>query len=167
MLSVGCEPKAVGRKVINHEGILRKEERFDITVQPDDRLVLRRKPEVVTVIGEIVHPTSHLYEKGRDRNDYIGMSGGATRKADPRYVCVVRANGGVIANGVSQSRRRVCRRCVLKLMRAYRHPYATLTAYFRGIRREPKKAFCLARHIHDARVLISILMPEGTRVDGS
>jgi len=39
--------------------------------------------------------TSHLYDPGFARDDYIRMSGGTTQKADDRRIYVVRANGSV------------------------------------------------------------------------
>jgi protein involved in polysaccharide export with SLBB domain len=42
-------------------------------------------------------PTSHVYEPGLTRNDYIAKSGGITQKADKKRIYVVRANGDVIS----------------------------------------------------------------------
>lgn len=53
----------------------------------------------VTVIGEVQSTTSHLYSKELTRNDYVGMSGGFTPRADEKRVYVVRANGSVVARG--------------------------------------------------------------------
>ena len=51
----------------------------------------------MTVTGEVFYPTSHLYERGLDRKDYVNMSGGATREADAKHIYVVRADGSVDA----------------------------------------------------------------------
>ncbi|HIC81369.1 MAG TPA: ATPase [Kiloniellaceae bacterium] len=71
---------------------------YDVTLKDGDEIVIPKLTQEVTVIGEVFHPTSHLYAKKLDKEDYINMSGGATRKADTRNVYVVRANGAVIAN---------------------------------------------------------------------
>jgi polysaccharide export outer membrane protein len=98
--------RPVGRLVINLPKLLAtsregRRSEYDVTLKDGDKIFIPQLTQEVTVIGEVFHPTSHLYEKGLDRNEYIDMSGGATRKADARHVYVVRANGGVIANGSS------------------------------------------------------------------
>jgi len=62
-----------------------------------DELVIPSTMQEVTVIGEVFHPTSHLYQNGLSRDDYINQSGGATKKADEKRIYVVRANGAVMA----------------------------------------------------------------------
>jgi polysaccharide export outer membrane protein len=57
----------------------------------------------VTVTGEVFYPTSHLYKRGMDREDYVSMSGGATKKADDRRIYVVRANGSVVSRDARAS----------------------------------------------------------------
>ena len=42
-------------------------------------------------------PTSHVFEAGLIRDDYIARSGGTTQKADRKRIYVVRANGDVIS----------------------------------------------------------------------
>jgi polysaccharide export outer membrane protein len=41
--------------------------------------------------------TSHLYRPELARDDYVALSGGATRRADRGKIYVVRANGSVVA----------------------------------------------------------------------
>jgi hypothetical protein len=43
----------------------------------------------------VQNSTSHLYQQGLSRDDYIELSGGTTRRADDRHIYVVRANGSV------------------------------------------------------------------------
>jgi len=54
------------------------------------------------VIGETQQPTSHLYQPGLSRDDYIDLSGGLTRRADKKLIYVVRASGAVIASNRSK-----------------------------------------------------------------
>ena len=51
--------------------------------------------ERVTIIGEVQNPTSHLYQAGLSRDEYLRMSGGTTQKADSKRIYVVHANGSV------------------------------------------------------------------------
>jgi len=57
----------------------------------------RRRPREVTVIGEVQYATSHLYEPGLQRDDYIARSGGVTKQADRKRVYVVHADGEVVS----------------------------------------------------------------------
>ena len=52
----------------------------------------------VTVLGEVQSATSHVYDGGLGRDDYINLSGGVTARADEKRIYVGRANGSVIAN---------------------------------------------------------------------
>jgi protein involved in polysaccharide export with SLBB domain len=51
----------------------------------------------VTVLGEVQSSTSHLWDPGLTRADYVRMSGGTTQNADRGRIYVVRANGGVVS----------------------------------------------------------------------
>lgn len=100
--------KALGRLVIDLPAILagpqiaglsrEKYEEFDVSLQPGDKLVVPRDTQEVTVLGEVFHGTSHLFRGGTDRDEYIRMSGGATRKADVDNIFIVKANGTVIGS---------------------------------------------------------------------
>jgi polysaccharide export outer membrane protein len=97
------ETTPVGRLVINVEGVLKGRVGgiSDVLVRNGDRLLVPKKTQEVTIIGEVEGPTSHVYQPGLTRNDYIAKSGGATPKADKKRIYVVRANGDVVANGRS------------------------------------------------------------------
>jgi protein involved in polysaccharide export with SLBB domain len=92
--------KAVGRLVINLPRVVNAQNSTgDILLRDGDRLLIPKLRQEITVIGEVQSPTSHLYQDELTRDDYIGLSGGATRKADKSKVYVVRADGTVIASG--------------------------------------------------------------------
>ncbi len=74
----------------------------DVLLAKDgDKLIIPRKTQSVTVLGEVHYPTSHLYDGAFGRDDYIGRSGGVTYKADDKRIYIVRANGEVIAGNDS------------------------------------------------------------------
>ena len=50
------------------------------------------------MLGEVQYATSHVYEPGLGRDDYINRSGGLSQRADKKRIYVVRANGEVVAN---------------------------------------------------------------------
>lgn len=93
--------KATGRLVIDLSAVVAGKEDADVTLQDGDTLVVPIKTQEVTVIGEVFHPTSHLYQEDLSRDDYISMSGGMTNKADDDRIYVVRANGSVMAGSRS------------------------------------------------------------------
>jgi protein involved in polysaccharide export with SLBB domain len=92
--------RAVGRLVIDIEKAVTGTpgSSGDIVLQDGDLLVIPKKSQEVTVIGEIQNATSHFYRKGLGRDDYISLSGGPTRKADGSRIYVVRADGSVVSN---------------------------------------------------------------------
>jgi protein involved in polysaccharide export with SLBB domain len=60
-------------------------------------LIVPGRRQEVTVLGEVQYPTSHVFERGLKRDDYIGKSGGFSERADGKRIYVVRANGSVVA----------------------------------------------------------------------
>jgi len=92
--------KAVGRLVIDLPQAMKAQSgsAADVIMRDGDALIVPRYQQEVTVIGEVQNPTSHLYSPGFQRDDYIGLSGGATNKANRKQIYIVRANGSVLAN---------------------------------------------------------------------
>ncbi len=70
----------------------------DVLVKDGDKLIIPKKSQEITVIGEVQSPTSHVLVAGLSRDDYIAKSGGVTQKADRKRIYVVRANGSVLSN---------------------------------------------------------------------
>jgi protein involved in polysaccharide export with SLBB domain len=89
----------VGRLVIDLDRILAdvsgSAAAADVILKNGDVLRVPQTAQEVTVIGEVQSPTSHLYDPSLGRDDYIGLSGGSTQKADDKRIYVVRANGSV------------------------------------------------------------------------
>jgi len=93
------ETKPVGRLVIDitrmAKGAVGGPD--DVTLRNGDRLLIPKKTEEVTILGEVQSPTSHVFEAGLTRDDYVNRSGGTTQKADRKRIYVVRANGDVVS----------------------------------------------------------------------
>ena len=87
----------VGRLVIDLDRIMADEPGSvaDVILKDGDVLRVPQTAQEVTVIGEVQSATSHLYNPALGRDDYIGLSGGTTQKADDKRIYVVRANGSV------------------------------------------------------------------------
>jgi polysaccharide biosynthesis/export protein len=92
--------RAVGRLVIDLGRVLetRAGSAEDVVLRDGDRLVIPKVKQEVTVIGEVQNTTSHLYRANLTRDDYIGLSGGLTRKADRGRIYIVRADGSVVSS---------------------------------------------------------------------
>ena len=92
--------KAVGRLVIDLDSVLapNTDAPNDIVMRQGDRLIIPKQKQEVTVIGEVQNTTSHFYRPKLARDDYIGLSGGTTRKADKGRIFIVRADGSVISS---------------------------------------------------------------------
>ena len=102
------ETEAVGRLVINlvqvAGGDVQNTNGFDgdVELRDGDRLLVPKRAQEVTVIGETQQNASHLYQPGLTREDYIEMSGGLTRRADRKLIYVVRASGAVVTGSRSR-----------------------------------------------------------------
>lgn len=91
--------EATGRLVIDLPAILSPDGKgsADVVLRDGDRLLIPQRSQTVTVIGEVQFPTSHIFQAGVDRDDYISLSGGMTADADKRRIYVVRVDGSVMA----------------------------------------------------------------------
>jgi protein involved in polysaccharide export with SLBB domain len=93
------ESKPVGRLVIDLKRVMkgRPGTSDDVAVRDGDKLLIPKQSQEITILGEVQSPTSHVYQPGLTRDDYIAKSGGATQKADRKRIYVIRANGDVIS----------------------------------------------------------------------
>jgi len=90
----------VGRLVINLPDAAKAEPGSDedIVLKNGDLLVVPRAMQEVTVLGEVQSNTSHLFDSGLNRDDYINLSGGVTQRADKKRTYIVKADGSVVAD---------------------------------------------------------------------
>ena len=93
------DTKPVGRLVINVGQVIRGPVGGpdDVILRDGDKLMIPKKSQEITILGEVQSPTSHVFEAGLTRDEYIARSGGTTQKADRKRIYVVRANGDVIS----------------------------------------------------------------------
>ncbi|OSM04280.1 SLBB domain-containing protein [Magnetofaba australis] len=68
---------------------------LDIVLRDGDKLIIPSRSDEVTVLGEVVYPTSHQFRKDLTADDYLDLSGGLNSFADKKAMYVVRANGQV------------------------------------------------------------------------
>ncbi len=93
------ETKPVGRLVIDVDRVIkgRVGAPEDVLLRDGDNLLVPKRTQEITILGEVQSPTSHVFEAGLTRDEYIARSGGTTQKADRKRIYVVRANGDVIS----------------------------------------------------------------------
>jgi polysaccharide biosynthesis/export protein len=93
------EAKPVGRLVIDIDKIVhgRLNSSDDVELRDGDRLLIPKRTQEITILGEVQSPTSHIFVPGLTRDDYLAKSGGITQKADYKRIYVVRANGDVVS----------------------------------------------------------------------
>jgi protein involved in polysaccharide export with SLBB domain len=89
--------KPVGRLVVNIDAVMKGGTGADVLLRSGDKLLIPKRTQEITILGEVQSPTSHLYKPGLSRDEYIARSGGVTQKADRKRIYVVRANGDVIS----------------------------------------------------------------------
>lgn len=98
--------EAVGRLVIDLDRIAASEANRELAanleLRDGDQLLVPKKAQEITVIGETQQNTSHLHQPGLNRDDYIEMSGGLTRRADKKLIYTVRASGAVVTSDRSR-----------------------------------------------------------------
>jgi polysaccharide biosynthesis/export protein len=88
---------ATGRLVIKLDDVVAGVMAADVVLEDGDQLIVPVRRQEVTVLGEVQYPTSHVFERGLGRDDYIAKSGGLAQRADGKRIYVVRANGAVVA----------------------------------------------------------------------
>ncbi len=62
-----------------------------------DRLVVEKRPDSVTLMGEVYNPTAVLVKRNMTVKYYLNLVGGITPEADRKRMYVVKANGSVIS----------------------------------------------------------------------
>ncbi len=97
MLSKLKSTEPTGRLVIDLNDLL-KSESNDLTLKDGDIIEVPDFPSSVSVIGEVLFPSSHLFQEGYNLDDYLNMSGGFSSNADEDKIFVVKSNGSVFSN---------------------------------------------------------------------
>ena len=89
--------EALGRMVIDLKRAVACDSEANIVLQDGDKLFIPPMLDEVTVVGEVYYPSSHLYRKSLNSQDYVSLSGGTTVLARKDHVFVVQANGEVVS----------------------------------------------------------------------
>ncbi|TWA59678.1 protein involved in polysaccharide export with SLBB domain [Azospirillum baldaniorum] len=88
----GVEP--LGRIVVEADPlVLRQRPELDVLLEPDDRILIPKRPLTVTVTGEVLHPTAAQFVSGKTAEAYLWEAGGASRNADDGRIFLVLPDG--------------------------------------------------------------------------
>lgn len=69
----------------------------DLVLEDGDRLLVPFLPATVNVIGSVYNSGSFIFKPGQSVEDYLKLSGGATRAGDAKKTFIVRASGETIS----------------------------------------------------------------------
>ena len=89
------EEDILGRLVIDLQGIVNQDFAKDIILENGDVLTIPKLRSIVSVIGEVYVPNSHVYQDDLRISDYINLSGGSTNYADPDSAYIIKADGSI------------------------------------------------------------------------
>lgn len=65
----------------------------DVVLEPGDRLVIPKRPNSVTVSGDVLNPSTQAFQSGLTGDQYIDRAGGVSINADRTRIFVVLPNG--------------------------------------------------------------------------
>ena len=87
-----------GRMVIDlREVLVLPSSQYNFELRPEDRLIVKKRPDSVNVLGEVYNPTALFAEKGKTVGYYLNLVGGPTENAEDDEIYIVKANGSVIS----------------------------------------------------------------------
>jgi polysaccharide biosynthesis/export protein len=92
----GANDASLGRLVIDLNAILDQEVE-DIILEDGDSLMIPKRTQSISVIGEVYVANSHLYKNSLDLKDYISLSGGATDFADVSNTYLIKSDGSIVS----------------------------------------------------------------------
>ena len=86
--------EALGRVVTETDPtVLQVRPELDAVLEPGDRLYMPKRPNFVTVVGDVLNPGALQFISGTTADQYIRQAGGFQRSADEDRIFVVYPNG--------------------------------------------------------------------------
>ena len=88
------EMEPVGRQVIDADPLrLKTDPKLDFSMVDNDSLYVPSRPTEVTVVGEVLNPSSLSFKSGYSIGDYVRSAGGYRDSADDKGVFLILPNG--------------------------------------------------------------------------
>jgi protein involved in polysaccharide export with SLBB domain len=69
----------------------------ELPLENGDRLVVPGTPATVSVMGTVYNQSTFIYQPESDVRNYLKLSGGPTKYADPSHMFMIRADGSVVS----------------------------------------------------------------------
>lgn len=92
---------ALGRMVVEaNPVVLASRPELDVLLEPNDLIVMPKRPGEVTVVGAVQNPGSVQFISGWKSGDYVRAAGGEQRYADGSRAFVVLPNGSSVPAGL-------------------------------------------------------------------
>lgn len=88
--------KPAGRLVVDLEAVLSGNPQHHIQLQHGDQLLVPRRNNSISILGEVQHASSHRFDATLSLDDYLKLAGGMRKRADDERVYVIRADGSVL-----------------------------------------------------------------------
>lgn len=86
--------KPIGRQVIDFSPLsMKSNASLNFQLTGGDTVHVPRRPESVSVAGEVLNSTTHRYDSELSIDDYLELSGGLTNEADASRILIVKPNG--------------------------------------------------------------------------
>ena len=83
-----------GRQVITADPLkIKSDPKLDFTLQDGDRLIIPSRPTQITVVGEVINPSSLTFDANASLEDYIVSVGGFGVSADENSIFILLPNG--------------------------------------------------------------------------
>ena len=87
----------IGRQVVAVDSYtLNSDPKYNFELQDGDSLVIPKRTSVISVVGEVLNVTTHVFDQDLSVEDYIELSGGFTDGADLSKIFVIRPNGQAV-----------------------------------------------------------------------
>ena len=87
----------VGRQVVSVDPYtLNSDPKFNFEMQDGDKLIIPKRSTAISVVGEVLNSTTHIFDEDLSVEDYIQLSGGYTDGADLTKIFVIMPNGQAV-----------------------------------------------------------------------
>ena len=84
----------IGRQVITADPLkIKSDPKLDFTLQDGDRLIIPSRPTQITVVGEVINPSSLTFDSNASLEDYIVSVGGFKDSAEENGIFIMLPNG--------------------------------------------------------------------------
>ncbi|NRA61685.1 MAG: SLBB domain-containing protein [Psychrobium sp.] len=92
--------QAIGRMVINIAQLQtyhqEQNSKRALRLEDGDKLYIPSQKQIVTVVGEVQHASSHFFQETIDVEDYLTLAGGIKQRANESGIYIIRADGSVM-----------------------------------------------------------------------